>query len=335
MRSKLHFEPAQNTPQQLRRNREVNKTKSRRRQTTNTATRTNNRPQEQTNGHMNKQHCHMNKQATTRTNKIATRTNIIATRTNNIVTRTNSISTRTNNISTRTDNVFTRTQTTLSPEQTTFPQEQTAFPQEQTTFPQEQATFSGKKVICYFSAGSYENWRSDHSAFPSDVIGHKLDGWNEKWLDIRDGRVKSIMSARLKKAQDKGCDGVEPDNVDGYTNDNGFHLTAHDQLTYNKWLATEAHNHGLSVGLKNDVDQIQELESHFDWALNEECVHYNECKKYQPFIDAHKAVFHVEYVDSHSSGSSKKGSVCHSSRRPQQFITLIKDWDLTDWRMTC
>lgn len=46
------------------------------------------------------------------------------------------------------------------------------------------------------------------------------------------------MSARLKKAQDKGCDGVEPDNVDGYTNDNGFHLTAHDQLTFNKWLAT-------------------------------------------------------------------------------------------------
>ncbi|XP_071171939.1 uncharacterized protein [Mytilus edulis] len=194
---------------------------------------------------------------------------------------------------------------------------------------------SGKKVICYFSAGSYEGWRSDHSAFPSDVIGHKLDGWNEKWLDIRDGRVKSIMSARLKKAQDKGCDGVEPDNVDGYTNDNGFHLTAHDQLTFNKWLATEAHNHGLSVGLKNDVDQIQELQSHFDWALNEECVNYNECKKYQPFIDAHKAVFHVEYVDSHSSGSSKKSSVCHSSRRPQQFITLIKDWDLTDWRLTC
>ena len=50
----------------------------------------------------------------------------------------------------------------------------------------------------------------------------------------------------------------------------------------------EAHKLSLSVGLKNDVDQIHELEPYFDWALNEECVHYNECSKYKPFIDAHK-----------------------------------------------
>lgn len=53
-------------------------------------------------------------------------------------------------------------------------------------------------------------------------------------------------------------------------------------------LFTEAHSRGLSVGLKNDVDQIHSLVSHFDWALNEECVQYNECNKYQPFFDAGK-----------------------------------------------
>ena len=70
------------------------------------------------------------------------------------------------------------------------------------------------------------------------MIGHKLDGWDEKWLDITDGRVKAIMSARMQMAKDKGCDGVEPDNVDGYSNNNGLGLTASDQLAYNKWLAT-------------------------------------------------------------------------------------------------
>jgi hypothetical protein len=47
----------------------------------------------------------------------------------------------------------------------------------------------GRKVICYFSAGSYENWRSDKNDFPSDVLGNKLEHWEgEKWLDIRDTR---------------------------------------------------------------------------------------------------------------------------------------------------
>ena len=35
----------------------------------------------------------------------------------------------------------------------------------------------GKKVICYFSAGSYEDWRADKSSFPASVLGDPLDGW--------------------------------------------------------------------------------------------------------------------------------------------------------------
>ncbi|HHD74432.1 MAG TPA: endo alpha-1,4 polygalactosaminidase, partial [Nitratifractor sp.] len=36
---------------------------------------------------------------------------------------------------------------------------------------------SGKKVICYFSAGSYENWRDDKSKFSKSLLGNPLDGW--------------------------------------------------------------------------------------------------------------------------------------------------------------
>lgn len=48
-----------------------------------------------------------------------------------------------------------------------------------------------------------------------------------------------------------------------------------------------------------------------------------------------KAVFHVEYVDNQSQGAAKKASVCSSSGRPSGFSTLIKQWDLDSWRLTC
>jgi hypothetical protein len=48
------------------------------------------------------------------------------------------------------------------------------------------------------------------------------------------------------------------------TNDTGFHLTASDQLTYDKWLARTAHRLGLSIALKNDLDQARQLEPYFD-----------------------------------------------------------------------
>ena len=42
------------------------------------------------------------------------------------------------------------------------------------------------RVICYFSAGSYENWRPDEQDFgPVGDLGNDLDGWpGERWLNI-------------------------------------------------------------------------------------------------------------------------------------------------------
>ncbi|MBI2112704.1 endo alpha-1,4 polygalactosaminidase [Candidatus Woesearchaeota archaeon] len=155
----------------------------------------------------------------------------------------------------------------------------------------------GIKVICYFSAGSYENWRSDSNEFPSTVLGNTLEGWeDEKWLDIfKIDLLAPIMIKRLDLAVEKRCDGVEPDNVDGYLNDNGFSLTSQDQLEYNQWLAEEAHRRGLSIGLKNDLDQIPELVHYFDFSVNEQCFEYDECEQLLPFIEQGKAVFGVEY----------------------------------------
>ena len=94
----------------------------------------------------------------------------------------------------------------------------------------------GRTVICYFSAGSYENWRPDANQFPQAALGKPLDGWEgENWLDIRNATVRSIMGKRMDLAKQKGCDGVDPDNVDGYSNDTGLPLTAAHQLDYNRF----------------------------------------------------------------------------------------------------
>lgn len=187
----------------------------------------------------------------------------------------------------------------------------------------------GRIVICYFSAGSYEEWRPDAADFPASVKGNPLDGWpGESWLDIRQiNTLGPIMQARLDMAVQKECDGVEPDNVDGYSNNSGFPLTAADQETYNIWLATEAHNRGLSIGLKNDLDQIPDLLPHFDWALNEQCFQYDECDLLLPFTQAGKAVFGVEY-------EGQLADFCPQATA-NQFSWLLKDLDLGPERQAC
>ena len=128
----------------------------------------------------------------------------------------------------------------------------------------------------------------------------------------------------------KQCDGVEPDNVDGYSNDSGFPLSAADQLAYNIWLADQAHSRNLSIGLKNDLDQILALQPYFDWALNEQCFQFEECDQLLPFIQANKAVFGVEYEEEGANPSN----FCPQANA-LNFDWLLKRYDLDSFRIAC
>lgn len=195
---------------------------------------------------------------------------------------------------------------------------------------------SGKRVICYFSAGSYEDYREDESRFNESDLGNTLSGFaDERWVDVRSENVRSIMADRLTLAASKGCDGVEPDNVDGYTNNPGFGFSAADQLDYNRWLAQEAHSRGLSVGLKNDLDQIPDLVGDFDFSVNEQCHEYDECELLQPFTDAGKAVFVAEYLETYVNNQSARDAMCADSRSGN-LRALVLPLDLDDsFRFSC
>jgi len=193
----------------------------------------------------------------------------------------------------------------------------------------------GIKVMCYFSAGSSEDFRDDFSAFQEADQGNDLDGWpGERWLDIRSANVLAIMQARLDVAVSKRCDGVEPDNVDGFTNDTGFPLTAADQLAYNGALARQAHARGLAVALKNDGDQADALAALFDLSVNEQCHQYTECDALAAFTTAGKPILNAEYAARYRSDPDR-AALCALAAQ-EQIQTLVLDLDLDDsFRFAC
>ncbi|MEO3938987.1 endo alpha-1,4 polygalactosaminidase [Dermatophilaceae bacterium Soc4.6] len=186
----------------------------------------------------------------------------------------------------------------------------------------------GRRVVCYLSAGSWEPGRPDSALFPTSVRGSAVPGWDERWLDIRQLSVLGpIMAARMDLCAAKGFDGVEADLVDGYASTTGFPLTADDQLTYDRMLARMAHERGLAIGLKNDLDQVAALEPVYDFAVNEQCVQYDECDRLAPFLDADKAVFHAEY-------DLSTAQFCPTSQR-LGLSSVRKELELGPWRQTC
>lgn len=194
---------------------------------------------------------------------------------------------------------------------------------------------SNKTVICYFSGGSSENFRPDFIKFNDEDLGKQLEGWEgERWLDIRSQNILDIMAARMDLAVEKGCDGVEPDNMDGFLQDTCFDLTKNDQLAYNRKIANMAHERGLSIALKNTPDLVQQLVNYYDFSMVEECYFYNECSKYFPFINQNKPVFSVEYDDFYRTAEGQNELCTYTNSKNIQ--TLVLDLYLDDtYRHSC
>ncbi|KAH6886172.1 glycoside hydrolase superfamily [Thelonectria olida] len=200
---------------------------------------------------------------------------------------------------------------------------------------------SGKKVICYFSAGSYENWRDDKGDFLPSDLGETMDGWpDERWIDTRSPNVRKIMKRRIALAASKGCDAIDPDNVDGFTNDTGFDLTEADAIDYIKFLATAGASYGMATSLKNCGDIVGRVLKYVQFAVVEQCVQYSECSLYAPFIKAGKPVFHIEYPRGAgsqvpASTSKKLCGTTGSAAGSRGFSKILKKLNLDGWVQYC
>ncbi|KAF2435269.1 hypothetical protein EJ08DRAFT_645632 [Tothia fuscella] len=195
----------------------------------------------------------------------------------------------------------------------------------------------GKRAIAYFSAGSYEPDRPDSGEFKSSDMGKKMDGWpREKWIDLNSENVRRIMGKRIELAAQKGFDGIDPDNVDGYDNKNGLGLSKTDSINFVNFLAAKAHSLNLSIGLKNAGDIIPSVLPIVDFSINEQCVQYNECAPFTAFVKASKPVFHIEYPSELKSKVLK--SIYAKDGQAQgatEFSTVLKNMDLDGWVKFC
>ncbi len=169
----------------------------------------------------------------------------------------------------------------------------------------------GVKVICYFSAGTVESWRSDASLFPDAVKGEQYEDLiDERWIDYGNYQAfADIMRNRMDTCSNKGFDAIETDNVDAHnyetrdTNGNvvnigtNFRMTLDESIAYIRWLAEEAHARGLSIGLKNAEEMAPDVVGNVDWMLTEDCYVDNWCQAATVFIENDKPVFMTEYED--------------------------------------
>jgi hypothetical protein len=72
---------------------------------------------------------------------------------------------------------------------------------------------------------------------------------------------------------------------------------------------------------------VDKLVGDFDFSVNEQCFQYAECDRLTPFIDAGKAVFHIEY-------SGDINTIC-ATTKPLGLSTLKKNLNLDDYAQPC
>ncbi len=188
---------------------------------------------------------------------------------------------------------------------------------------------AGKKVICYVSVGSWEEWRPDAAQFPDTVIGKDYPGWpGEKFVDIRAQALRDIMAKRLDVCRQKGFDAVEPDNMDVFEADSGFPLTRADGIDYAQWLAEQSHRRGMAIVQKNASSIVRDIRASYDGALTEDCYDGGWCADMQPYLDHNQPVFACEYASAIFSAACTWGQA-------KKYSFILKKEDLGAWIQLC
>jgi len=140
------------------------------------------------------------------------------------------------------------------------------------------------------------------------------------------------MADRIKLAHDKGCDAIDPDNVDGFqaSGAGGTGLRKPDAVNFMRFISESATKFGMATGLKNAMDILKEIRPYVHFAVNEQCANKKECQQYKDFK---KPVFHIEYprsdIELKRSGglpATTRGRYCVDNDRliSNFFHTVIK-----------
>lgn len=161
--------------------------------------------------------------------------------------------------------------------------------------------------ICYvngFQAQPSEKdfWLNDHP----DLVLRDAQGepvidpdWDEMLLDTSTEEKRSaladIVGGWIQGCADAGFDAVEIDNLDTYSR-SGELLSEANNVAFMKLLSDIGHQAGLAMGQKNSAEILGSAgEMGTDFAVAEECNHWDECGAYQATYG--DLVFVIEYSD--------------------------------------
>lgn len=202
---------------------------------------------------------------------------------------------------------------------------------------------ASRGVTCYITAGTLENWRPDSEDLSPEVLGNPYTGFtDERWIDVRAiTLMRPWLEAKMDMCKAKGFDAIEFDNVDGWepANKTGLNITAEDEIAFITYMANAAHQRGLTMAHKSNVEQVPAVLPYVDFAVVEECFVNKECTRadpntdgqygYDDFINAGKPVFEVEYKK-----YSPTNNVC-ARANALGFSTLYKHVALDSYRVAC
>ncbi|KAK8002624.1 hypothetical protein PG989_002343 [Apiospora arundinis] len=174
-------------------------------------------------------------------------------------------------------------------------------------------------VICYFNGGGLNPADPDKGKFDAKDILGTIKGWeDENYVDIASSKVIDLMKKRIDAGIAGGCDGFDPDNIDGYlspdrvqrnTSDHRS-LTQTDYYNYMKALADHAHAAGKLLGQKNAAELLKLddgtdrgllKDGLVDFAVTESCAVPGSgngnawCNSVKSFVQGGKPVFQIEY----------------------------------------
>jgi len=167
----------------------------------------------------------------------------------------------------------------------------------------------GAHAVCYVEVGAAGNYYSTadegvattyYDQFAAaGVLGAAVNGWPERYLDIRSPATVSIVESMIaQQCAAKGFDAVETDIDESYHSDNGLGLTQADEERYMTTLADYMHGIGLGWWIKNPDDTgdsyATDMEPLADAVLTEQCNQYSSCTALSAYLGT-KAVFNAEY----------------------------------------
>lgn len=173
-------------------------------------------------------------------------------------------------------------------------------------------------VVCHVDTGAIRLTDPDAMKFPGFEAAPPDDptppaegsviGWStpdgKRYLDLRQASTplwSPLIEKRIQLAKDLGCDAIDGHYNDSVGTFSGFTVTGDDAVARYQEVAAQAHARELSAGMRATTPAglvlTPGLVDSFDWMLAERCAEAEACDQTQPFTQAQKAVFALEYDD--------------------------------------